>query len=88
MKYHHRTGWHETSACGLADVGLFNFKIWQKPNLILPPINLKQKFLCDFQPAISQTRALKCHLTSNKGGVYAMETQGNSENSFQGQWNF
>lgn len=56
--------------------------------MILIPINLKQKFLCDFQPAISQTRALKCHLTGNKAGVCAMETQGNSENSFQGQWNF
>lgn len=66
----------------------FNLKIWQNPNLIQIPINLEQKFLCDFQPAISQTKALKCHLTSNKGGVYAMETQGNSENSFQGQWNF
>lgn len=68
--------------------GFFNFKIWPKPNLILIPINLKQNFLFDFQLAFSQTRALKCHLTSNKGGIYAMETQGNTEDSFQGQCSF
>lgn len=67
----------------------FNFQNPTKPKSDSDShYNLEQKFSCDFQPTVSQARALKCRLTCNKVGIYVMETQGNSEHSFQGQWNF